>query len=187
MTAGQFGSWVPFAAEQITGGYEVAWKIVGADQYSVWNADGNGNMLSNPTGVVSGSSYALQSLEPSFQQDLNGDGTTGVVTTVLETFGSTRLSQAANAYLLSPVGGSSGPQIRFNGGLVTAGQFGSWVPFAAEQLSGGGYEVAWKIAGADQYSVWNTDSSGNMLATRPVSCPDRATRCSRSNPASSRT
>ena len=65
---------------------------------------------------MSGSSYALQSLEPGFQQDLNGDGTTGAVTTVLETFGSTKLSQAANAYLLSPVGGSSGPQIRFNGG-----------------------------------------------------------------------
>jgi hypothetical protein len=31
-------------------------------------------MTSNPTGVVSGSSYALQSLEPSFHQDLNNDG-----------------------------------------------------------------------------------------------------------------
>jgi Ca2+-binding RTX toxin-like protein/20S proteasome alpha/beta subunit len=164
MTVGQFGSWVPFAAEQITGGYEIAWKIAGTDQYSVWNTDGNGNMLSNPTGIVSGSSYALQSLEPSFQQDLNGDAVVGAVTTVLETFGSAKLSQVADTYFVSPVGGSSGPQIKFNGAAVTVGQFGSWVPFAAEQLSGGGYEVAWKIAGADQYSVWNTDGNGNMLS-----------------------
>ena len=81
MTVGQFvvqaGTWVPFAAEQISGGYEVAWKVPGADQYSVWTTDANGNMLTNPTGVVSGSSYALQSLEASFHQDLNGDGTIG--------------------------------------------------------------------------------------------------------------
>jgi serralysin len=44
----------------------------------VWTADANGNMLSNPTGVVSGSSATLQALEPSFSQDLNGDGMIGL-------------------------------------------------------------------------------------------------------------
>jgi hypothetical protein len=80
---------MPIGAEQIAGGYEVAWKVPGADQYSVWTTDSSGNLLSNPTGVVSGSSWALQSLEPSFHQDLNGDGTIGPVTTVIEASGST--------------------------------------------------------------------------------------------------
>jgi len=158
---------VPFAAEAIGGGYEVAWRIPGADQYSVWTTDADGNMLTNPTGVVSGSSYALQSLEPSFRQDLNGDGTLGVVTTLLESNGAVQLSQLANIYSL---GGSSGPFIKLNGTPVTAGQFaipsGTWVPFAAEPISGG-YEVAWKVPGADQYSVWTIDAAGNML-TNPT-------------------
>jgi hypothetical protein len=166
VTTGRFGAWVPFAAEQIAGGgYEVAWQIVGADQYAVWNTDANGNMLTSPTGVVSGSTSTLQSLEPSFQQDLNGDGTIGLVTTVLESFGLIKLSQTGDAYSLTPVAGGSGPQIRFNGAVVTASRFGAWVPFAAEQIAGGGYEVAWQIVGADQYAVWNTDANGNMLTS----------------------
>jgi hypothetical protein len=28
----------------------------------------------------------------------------------------------------------------------------------------GGYEVVWKNPGADQYTVWNTDSSGNFVS-----------------------
>jgi len=158
VTAGQFGNWAPVAAEAIDGGYEVAWKS-GADQYSVWRTDSDGNMLSNPTGVVSGESYALQSMEPSFQQDLNGDGMIGPLKTLIESSGSTALVQLADTYVL---GGAPGPQIKFNGAPVTAGQFGDWAPIAAEAIDGG-YEVAWK-SGADQYSVWQTDLAGNMLS-----------------------
>ena len=43
-----------------------------------------------------------------------------------------------------------------------AGQFGAWTPIGAEQTASG-YDVAWKITGADQYTVWNTDSSGNYI------------------------
>ena len=53
--------------------------LPGSDQYTVWNTDMNGNVVSNGTGgIVSGASNALKSLEPSFQQDLNGDGVIGV-------------------------------------------------------------------------------------------------------------
>ncbi len=44
---GQFGAWAPIGAEQTAGGYEVAWKVPGADQYTVWNADSNGNYVSH--------------------------------------------------------------------------------------------------------------------------------------------
>jgi serralysin len=71
---GQFGPWAPIGAEKTASGYEVAWKNGSADQYSVWNTDGSGNYTSSAISVVSGADYALQSLEPSFHQDLNGDG-----------------------------------------------------------------------------------------------------------------
>ena len=76
--AGQFGAWAPIGAEQTANGYEVAWKLAGADQYTVWNTDSSGNYISDTIGVVSGASYALQSLETSFHQDLNGDGQIGL-------------------------------------------------------------------------------------------------------------
>ena len=75
--AGQFGAWTPIGAEQTATGYEVAWKIPGADQYTVWTTDSSGNYISN-IGHVSGTSAALQSLETSFHQDLNGDGVIGI-------------------------------------------------------------------------------------------------------------
>ena len=59
-------------------------NLPGSDQYTVWNTDINGNFISNGTGgIVSGSSAALRSLEPSFQQDLNGDGVIGVPSAVV--------------------------------------------------------------------------------------------------------
>ena len=78
VTAGQFGAGAPIGAEQTASGYDVAWKMPGTDQYTVWSTDSNGNFISNITGVVSGNSTALESLETTFHQDLNGDGTIGV-------------------------------------------------------------------------------------------------------------
>ena len=77
-TAGEYGSWTPIAAEQTATGYDVAWKLTGADEYTVWATDSHGNYLSNLIPHVAGNSTALESLETSFQQDLNNDGTTGI-------------------------------------------------------------------------------------------------------------
>ena len=78
VVAGQFGGWTPIGVEQTASGYEVAWKVAGADQYTVWSTDSNGNFISHIIGTVSGTSTALESLETSFHQDLNGDGVIGV-------------------------------------------------------------------------------------------------------------
>ena len=83
---------MPIGAEQTATGYEVAWKVTGADQYTVWNTDSNGNLVSDTLGVVSGSSTALTSLESSFYQDLNGDGVIGLPTTAIEVTGKTSLT-----------------------------------------------------------------------------------------------
>jgi hypothetical protein len=76
VVAGLFGAWTPFGAVQTASGYDVAWKNPGANQYNVWFTDSSGNFLSQ-TGVVSGTDYALESLEPTFGQDLNNDGLIG--------------------------------------------------------------------------------------------------------------
>ena len=60
LSRGQLAGWAPFGAEQTASGYEVAWKVTGADQYRIWSDRQNGNFLSNPVGVVSGSSTTLE-------------------------------------------------------------------------------------------------------------------------------
>jgi 20S proteasome alpha/beta subunit len=164
VTAGQFGAWTPIGAEQTASGYEIAWRFGGFDQYTVWFTDGAGNYLSSPFGGVSGSSSALQLLEPSFQQDLNVDGVTGLL---IEVSGSTRLTQVGNNYFMDPVAGGSGPALKMNGLPVAADQFGAWRAIGAERTASG-YEVAFKVTGADQFTVWNTDSSGNYVSNTSV-------------------
>src|SRR5262245_63142820 len=107
-------------------------------------------------------------LEPSFHQYLNGDAVIGlapspIAPTVIESSGSSSLVEVGTNYFLYPVGGSSGPELSYSGAPVVAGQFGSWTPLGAEQTASG-YEVAWKDTGADQYTMWATDSSGGYTS-----------------------
>ena len=44
----------------------------------MWNTDSNGNYLSNIVAVGPGTSTALETIETTFNQDLNGDGTIGI-------------------------------------------------------------------------------------------------------------
>jgi serralysin len=100
--AGQFGAWTPIGAEATATGYEVAWKVTGADQYTVWKADSNGNYVSSLVGVVSGSNPAFEALEPSFHQDLNGDGVIGVPTApAISGISPAPVSQAASVIVAS--------------------------------------------------------------------------------------
>jgi 20S proteasome alpha/beta subunit len=166
VVAGQFGAGVvPIGAEQTASGYEIAWKVTGADQYVVWNLDSNGNYVSAVTGLVSGASFAVEALEPSFHQDLNGDGVMGPPgMTVIETAGSTWLTQVGNQYYFYNSSGS-GPVLKLAGSAVVAGQFGAGVvPIGAEQTASG-YEVTLMVTGANQYVVWSTDSNGNYVSS----------------------
>ncbi len=192
VVAGQFGGWTPIGAEQTASGYDVAWKMTGADQYTVWSTDSSGNYVSNPSASVSGSSTALESLETTFHQDLNGDGVIGLPPppppppTVIEAFGSTSLVQVGSNFFLDTSAAASGPELKYGGAAVVAGQFGGWTPIGAEQTASG-YDVAWKMAGADQYTVWSTDSSGNYVSNPSAQCREAAPRWNRSRPPSTRT
>jgi hypothetical protein len=180
VAAGQYGQWAPIAAEQTASGYQVVWHLAGADQYLAWNTDSSGNCVSGALDPTSGTSAALQAMEISFQQDLNGDGSIGSVggstgsgggstgtpppssPTVIEAFGSTSLVQDGSSYFLQPHGGTA-VELSYGGTPVVAGQFGQWAPIAAEQTASG-YQVVWKLTGADQYLAWNTDSNGNCVS-----------------------
>ena len=159
---GQFGAWTPIAAEQTAGGYDVAWKIIGTDTFTVWSTDASGNYIANVIGAVSGSSsWDLASIETTFKQDLNGDGIIGLPN--IEALGSTRLDQFGGNYYLDPVSGGTGALLKYHGVAVVQGQFSGFAPIGAEQTATG-YEVAWKATGVDQYSIWITDGNGNYIS-----------------------
>jgi hypothetical protein len=77
VVAGQIPYWSPIGAEQIAGGYQVVWKLIGGDQYTLWTTDNSGNFVSFIS-AMPGSSAVLKSAETTFHQDLNGDGVIGV-------------------------------------------------------------------------------------------------------------
>src|SRR5262249_27133513 len=114
-------------------------------------------------GVIGGADFSLQSLEALFQQDLNGDGTIGVVNNVVEAFGATRLVGRGNAFAAWDAT-DSGPMLTYLGNPVTDGGFGPWKPIAVEKV-GGGYDLAWKNGGLDQYTFWQLDGSGNYTSS----------------------
>ena len=161
--SGQFNPYVPVGVEQTAYGYEIAWRVLGSDQYGVWYTDSNGNYISN-SGIISGADVA--SFERTFDQDLNGDGIIGVPPPVIiEAFGSTSLTQIGSQFYL--YNGGLGPQLKYAGFAVVAGQFGAYVPIGAEQTPSG-YEIAWRISGTDDYGIWYVDGAGNYVSNSGV-------------------
>lgn len=81
-------------------------------------------------------------------------------TVVIAQSRNTKLVQIGNNYYLYPIGGSSGPELLYNGAPYQQGQSGNVNPLGAEKIANG-YEVIWKAANTSQYIIWTTDSSGN--------------------------
>ncbi len=163
VVSGQNGTWAPIAAEKTTSGYDVAWKDSATGLYSAWATDNDGNYVSNLLGQVAGSDATLKSLETILQQDLNADGTIGIPTTTIESYGATRLSVAGGTYHLDAISSGTGPVLKLSGTAVGSGQYGTWAPIAAEKTASG-YDVAWKDPATGLYSAWATDNAGNYVS-----------------------
>jgi aryl-phospho-beta-D-glucosidase BglC (GH1 family)/20S proteasome alpha/beta subunit len=163
VVAGQFGGWAPIGTEQTVSGYDVAFENASTGLFNIWSTDSNGNYISNLASGVSGTSSALEGFETIFHQDLNGDGTVGPPTVVIESSGSTSLIQVANDYFLNAVAGGSGPELMFSGAPVTAGMWVGWAPVGAEQTASG-YDVAFENASTGLFNIWSTDSNGNYIS-----------------------
>ncbi len=163
VTAGEFPGWTMIGAVQIAGGgYDIALKNTITGQYTAWSTDSKGNYLSNLITRVAGNSAALEALETTFNQDLNGDGTVGITKVVIQTDGSTALTEVANNFYLYHNG--TGPELKVRGVPVTAGEFPGWTMIGAVQIAGGGYDIALKNTITGQYTAWSTDSKGNYLS-----------------------
>ena len=177
VTAGEFGTTAnPIGAEATASGYEVAWKLSGvggaADQYIVWNTDANGNYLSNPTGLVSGFSFMLEDLKPSFHQDLNGNGRLSAQSITTAGTGNTvNLSgqpQAATidlgANTASAGAGLTAPSLAFIGtpDAIALGSGASIVEFAM-QASSGIETVANFVLGTDLLNIDLLGASSGTL------------------------
>ena len=121
-------------------------------KYDVWKVDASGNF-------VSSIKAKLWEDEVKFNQDLNGDGDTGLVT--VEAIGSVHLKHGDNTYNGAPqyyiVDGTD------TIGLTNGGQKGptSYAGWSATQVianASGGYEVLWSHTGG-KYEVWKVNSS----------------------------
>ncbi|MGY4334580.1 serralysin [Bradyrhizobium sp. LB7.2] len=155
-----YGTWAPIAAEQTASGYDVAWKDSLTGHYTAWSVDVSGNYTGNIVPEVTGTNASFQSLETTFHQDLNGDGTIGVPTSIIESQGSTKLVQTGDNFYLNDISTGSGPVLQIAGSPVRAIAYGTWAPIAAEQTASG-YDVAWKDSLTGHYTAWSVDVSGN--------------------------
>ena len=106
---------------------------------------------------------ALEAFETTFHQDLNGDGTIGLPTIVIQTDGSTALTEVGNNFFLDTPVAASGPELKLGGAAVTPVSFAAGRR-SARSSTGGGYDVAWKIREDRSVPVWSTDSNGNYLS-----------------------
>jgi serralysin len=136
--------------------------VLGANEYVVWNTDGNGDYTSAATGIFAGTSSELEAVEASFGEDFAGSPEP--TPTTIATNGTTTLAQVGNLFELNPARGGTGSLLELNGSAVTKGQFpAGWTPVGALQ-TGDGYEVAWSVPGSNEYVVWNTESNGDYTS-----------------------
>jgi hypothetical protein len=161
VVAGQTGVWTPIGAVETASGYDVVWKMSGANEFMIWDTDSNGNYISSNN--YAGNSTTLEALETTFHQDLNGDGVVGFPGTI-QTDGTTSLVQTGNHYYLDSTTTGAGVELQYVGNPVVAGQTGIWTPIGAVQTTSG-YDVAWKMTGANEFMIWNTDGNGNYISS----------------------
>lgn len=160
VTSGEFGDYAPYDAVAVTGGYEVALRQASTGNFVVWNVNSAGNFTSLQTGIVTSTASQLEALETVFNQDLNGDGTIGVKTTVLSTDFGTVFESVGNTYAIIPSGGSA-VTVKYNGAAITTGQFGAYNPIGAVVFVNG-YEVAFRSSVDGSVVLWQVDANGNF-------------------------
>ena len=82
---------------------------------------------------------------------------------MIESFGSTSLVQVGSNFYFYPVGGSSGPLLKYGGAPVAVGQYPGLEHYRG-RANGERLSSRLKATGTDQYTLWNTDSNGNVVS-----------------------
>lgn len=137
-TTNASGAWTVTTAALAAGTHALTAKAT--------DAAGNVSVASQPFDPVIGGGSTTP---PTTGGASAGSGSTGS--------GLTGLVQVGNNYFL----GSTGPELKYHGAAVTAGQFQDWIPISSVQVAGGGYDVAWKNS-SGQFTFWATDGQGNF-------------------------
>src|SRR5262249_58662776 len=128
----EFGPWRRVGAEVVSGGYDVTWKNGTAYYYTAWKPAASATLFPSTPVFGCGSDPALEGLETTLKQDLNGDGTVGAPPPMaIETKGDTELARSGNNYVMLPVAGGSSALLQYQGAAVTACEFGPWAPVRA--------------------------------------------------------
>ena len=148
--------WSATQVEKNGGHLEVLWKHPTGNKYDVWQVDTSGNF-------VSSIKTKLWEDELKFNQDLNGDGDTGLVT--VEAIGNAHLKHGDNTINGAPqyyiVDGSNDPIGLTNGGQKGPTSYAGWSATQVIASESGGYEVLWSHTGG-KHDVWKVDTSGNF-------------------------
>ncbi|MDC1257888.1 hypothetical protein N8074_02590 [Amylibacter sp.] len=159
-------SYAGWSATQVianaSGGYDVLWSH--STKYDVWKVNASGNFVS----IINA---RLWEDELKFNQDLNGDGDTGLVT--VEAIGNAHLKHGDNTINGAPqyyiVDGTDTNIISSHIGLTNGGQLGptSFAGWSATQVEKNGdhYEILWKDSTGNKYEVWEVNASGNFVSS----------------------
>ncbi len=158
VVAGEFGAWVPFGAVQTATGYDIAWKMPGANEYTVWQTDSNGNWISDLVKTVPGNNPTLETLERTFNQDLNGDGIIGPPTTAgLETQSTaSALTSAAGSATIS-TGGTLELDAAYSGVVAFNGPTGTLILDHSSAFTG---------------EIFNFTGNGNLSTSDQIDLKD---------------
>lgn len=116
-------------------------------------AAGTHGLTATATDAAGNVSAATQPFDPV----IGGGSTTPATGGASTGSGLTGLVQVGNNYFL----GSTGPELKYQGAAVTAGQFQDWIPISSVKVAAGGYDVAWKNS-SGQFTFWATDGQGNF-------------------------
>ena len=136
VTAGEFGGWTPIGAEQTRSGYDVAWKIAGANQYTVWNTDSNGNYhLQHSSATFREPALRWNRSRPLSIRISTATARSALPTTVIESFGSTSLVEVGNNLFSRHISSGTGPELEFGGAALRRASSAAWTPIGAEQIA----------------------------------------------------
>ena len=156
--------WSATQVEKNGSHYEVLWTNPTGKKYDVWQVNTSGNF-------VSSIKAKLWEDEEKFNQDINGDGDTGLVS--VEATGNAYLKHGDNTYNGAPqyyiVDDTDTNIVSSHIGLTRGGAKGptSYTGWSASQVekNGSHYEVLWTNPTGKKYDVWKVNTSGNFVSS----------------------
>jgi len=134
-------------------GYYMMIRNDGTGEYALWTLDSRGNITVGAYLSV----REVQELEPSFDQDLDGDTAIGVQpAAVREDSGQVSLLYDAAGYYID----NENRTLKYQGAQL--GEIPGWRYLGVESDGGAGYYVMLYNVGTGEYALWTLDSRGNI-------------------------